>query len=136
MVVVAWTMATAGAAEPDSWRIHGVRGDAHASLGGYGWWGVGLRADLPVLREGILPPGIDDELAISPGAELYFADLNTDETYYGGGVYAIPVVLAQWNVYLGKWSVFPESGWRCTLATRATGRTEPRSTRRWPRASG
>lgn len=91
-----------------SHHINGVRFDLHADVGGYASVGAGFRADIPILRNGLLA-GADDELAISPGIDVYFANLYHD--YYNGGPYLVPSVVAQWNFYLGEaWSVFPEAG--------------------------
>jgi hypothetical protein len=67
-----------------------------------------VRADIPLLKNGILN-GVNDELAISPGIELFFVNFWHDR--YNGGPYLMPLVLLQWNFYLDEhWSVFPEVG--------------------------
>lgn len=92
----------------DAHHIDDVRVDVHVDAGGYGSLGIGIRADIPLLRDGILA-NTDDELALSPGADMFFSDFYPD--YYGGGPYVIPSVVLQWNFYLApNWSVFPEAG--------------------------
>jgi hypothetical protein len=89
-------------------HIRDVRLDAHADFGGYGSLGAGFRVDIPIVRNGLIA-GTDDELAISPGADLFFQDFY--HGYYDGGPYVIPTVALQWNFYVSShWSVFPEAG--------------------------
>ncbi len=89
-------------------HIEGVRIDLHADLGGYGSFGMGFRLDIPVVPGGLIN-GVEDELAISPGLDVFFQ--NFYPHYYDGGPYFIPGVVMQWNFYLGQhWSVFPEAG--------------------------
>lgn len=99
----------ASAAEVESGdHIHGVRFDVHGVFGGYGSLGAGLRVDIPILPDGIIEEA-DDELALSPGADVFFTDFYPD--YYDGGPYVIPSLVLQWNFFLGsRWSVFPEAG--------------------------
>ena len=82
-------------------QIQGVRPEGHLNLGFHGDVGVGFRVDIPILSQGLLDT-VNDELAVSPGAELLF----------GGNDIAIGVPVAlQWNFYLTRdWSVFPELG--------------------------
>lgn len=82
-------------------QIQGVRPEGHLNLGFHGDVGVGFRVDIPILAQGLLDT-VNDELAVSPGAELLF----------GGNDIAIGVPVAlQWNFYLTRdWSVFPELG--------------------------
>lgn len=114
-LVAAFLSTSALAAEPvdephadiDHNRINGVRMDVHADLGTYGGLGVGIRGDIPLVPEGFID-GVDDEFAISPGADVY---LINSYSLYSGGPYVIPVIMAQWNFYLtDQWSVFPEAG--------------------------
>jgi hypothetical protein len=89
--------------------IDTVRLDVHGDFDNEGAVGVGVRADIPVLANGILGGRVRDELAISPGAEFFFADL--DQNSYDGGAFAVPELMLQWNIYARKrWSVFPEAG--------------------------
>ncbi len=89
-------------------QIDGVRMDVHADIGNYGAFGVGLRADIPILANGIVE-GVNDELAFSPGVEVFFVNYWHDR--YDGGPYVLPLAMLQWNFYLGAdWSVFPEAG--------------------------
>ncbi len=82
-------------------QIQGVRPEGHLNLGFHGDVGVGFRIDIPLVPQGLLDT-VNDELAVSPGAELLF----------GGNDVAIGVPVAlQWNFYLTRdWSVFPELG--------------------------
>lgn len=53
--------------------------------------------------------GVEDELAISPGVEIFF--INYWDARYSGGPYVMPLAMLQWNFYFGdEWSVFPELG--------------------------
>lgn len=89
-------------------QIHGVRMDVHADLGNYGAFGVGVRGDIPIVANGLID-GVNDELAISPGVEVFFVNSFPDR--YDGGPYVMPLAMLQWNFYLGdSWSVFPEAG--------------------------
>lgn len=89
-------------------HIEGVRLDAHINFGGYASWGAGFRVDVPIVRNGLIA-SVDDELAISPGADVFFWHAYHD--YYDGGPYLIPSVVLQWNFYVGPdWSIFPEAG--------------------------
>jgi hypothetical protein len=93
---------------PESNHIQGIRFDAHAVLGGYASLGAGLRLDIPLIGDGIIA-GTDDELAISPGVDVFFEDFYA--RYYDGGPYLVPSCVLQWNFYIGpSWSVFPEAG--------------------------
>lgn len=100
--------AVAADAEGSDHDIGGARVDVHADMGGYASLGAGLHVDVPLLREGLLAAA-DDEIAISPGVDVFFA--NFYQEYYSGGPYVIPSLVAQWNFYLrSAWSVFPEAG--------------------------
>jgi len=79
--------------------------DAHVDLGWYSSFGVGFRADITIVPNGIIDE-VDDDLAISPGAELFWF---YHDDYDGVGL--IPLVALQWNFYVSDdWSVFPELG--------------------------
>ncbi len=102
-VLVAASTALPAAADPQGSHSD-VRFDAHLDLGWYYNFGVGFRVDIPIVPGGIVD-GADDDLRISPGAELFwFYRRNHD----GFGV--IPLVALQWNFYIDDWSVFPELG--------------------------
>lgn len=108
LVTVLVAPRSAEAATASHHHISGVRFDVHADLGGYASVGAGFRADIPIMREGLLT-NADDELAISLGVDAFFANFYHD--YYDGGPYFAPVAVAQWNFYLGpEWSIFPEAG--------------------------
>lgn len=86
-----------------------VRFDAHLNLGWYRAFGLGMRADIPVVKEGLVS-GVADDLAISLGGDLYWFYDNSKYNRDDGWGLSIPVV-AQWNFYINdKWSVFPELG--------------------------
>jgi hypothetical protein len=86
-------------------RTGSVRFDVHLDVGWYRFFAVGFRVDIPLVTEGIVSR-IDDELALSLGAELaWFYTRNSDRL----GAY--PVLALQWNFYVDpKWSIFPELG--------------------------
>jgi hypothetical protein len=87
-------------------KIHDLRGELHLGLGWRSQVGFGGRVDIPIVPEGLVE-GVEDELALSPGAELYFDDDRDDDD----DVALAAVVAAQWNFYLHpQWSVFPELG--------------------------
>lgn len=92
-------------------QIHGVRIDIHGSLDPYSVVGVGGRVEFAIVPNGFIRGHVKDELALSFGAELFFAPTEFGWNYYTGGVYTIPIGAVQWNFYLGDhWSVFPELG--------------------------
>ena len=79
-----------------------VRFDAHVNLGYADSLGVGARVDIPVATRGLLRTA-NDELALSPGVTLLFAQDGDIGIWF-------PVVL-QWNFYVDRdWSLFPELG--------------------------
>ncbi len=85
-------------------RFSSFRVEAHLDFGWYGMLGVGVRLEVPLAPSGILTE-VDDELALSFGAELFY--------FYGPragpGVY--PIVALQWNFFVGSnVSLFPELG--------------------------
>jgi len=84
--------------------IQDVRPEAHLSVFGRGEAGIGARADI-ALASPVLP-GMTDELAISPGLDVYWVDGGRDDFFI-----IDPVALLQWNFYLAEsFSVFPEAG--------------------------
>ncbi len=83
-----------------------VRLDVHGNFGFYSYFGGGLRVDIPIVRDGFLRAnGVKDDLSISPGVELFGAYRRGED---GFGV--MPMVMVQWNIYVGNWSFFPEAG--------------------------
>lgn len=100
--------------------IDSLRLDLHADFAWYGAFGVGARLDIPVLPEGFLRSGsVEDDFVISPGVDLFFwnslrysyrcgPDVCSSSTW--GGTFASFLVAAQWNLYIGNWSFFPEAG--------------------------
>ncbi|MDH5673159.1 MAG: hypothetical protein OEZ06_13470 [Myxococcales bacterium] len=106
-------------------KIDGVRPEVHLDLGVFhGGFGVGFRIDIPIVPDGLID-GTDDELALSPGLDLFFWDYSrrnycyinnrgnrvcVDGRYNDGVGFWIPVPV-QWNFYLNEhWSIFPELG--------------------------
>lgn len=88
-------------------QIDGVRFDVHGNFNSYGALGAGIRADIPIVANGFIN-GVNDELAISPGVEVFFFNTWND---FGGRPYVMPLAMLQWNFYIGdEWSVFPELG--------------------------
>lgn len=94
---------------PDHNQIQSVRGEVHGSVSQYGVFGIGGRAEFALVPDGFIGGDVHDELALSLGAELFFAELNPG--WYDGGLYVVPIAALQWNFYLGdEWSIFPELG--------------------------
>ena len=103
-------------------QIQGIRPEVHLDLG---WWeaaGVGFRIDIPIVPNGFLRSGsVRDELALSPGADLWLYWANnfchthsgTTHCHNGGTNFGLwPILTLQWNLYFGNsgWSIFPEAG--------------------------
>jgi hypothetical protein len=115
-------------------KIDGVRFDAHLDLAWHSAFGLGFRVDIPIVPAGLID-GTDDELALSPGLDIFFWDYGDCYTYrgdrycdgYGDGIgFWIPIPV-QWNFYLNEdWSIFPELGlgliWDDYYAGRRGGR--------------
>jgi len=92
-------------------QISSVRVDLHGSLDRYSGLGVGGRAEFAVVPNGLIHGNVNDELALSVGADLMFAQSYFGWDYYGGGTYIVPIAALQWNFYVGNhWSFFPEAG--------------------------
>ena len=85
-------------------RFSNIRFELHGDFNWYGAVGLGGRLEFPVAPYGLLD-GVDDELALSFGAEVFFF-YNPGNP--GFGVY--PIAAVQWNFYLGQVSLFPELG--------------------------
>lgn len=102
-------------------KIDGVRFDVHLDLGWHQAFGVGFRADIPILPDGFIRRGrVTDELAISFGGEFFFwtfhghdhddGDHHNDLDQHDG-VSLMPLAVAQWNLHVNEdWSFFPEVG--------------------------
>lgn len=96
-------------------KIESVRFDVHLDLGFHGAFGIGGRADIPIVPDGLIE-GVDDELAISPGIDVFFYSFSRychrGVCYAGDQTVAIwPLIAAQWNFYINElWSLFPELG--------------------------
>jgi len=100
-------LSVASSADAQAGPPPNVRLDIHGHFGWYNNAGFGARVDIPIVRDGFLRAnGVKDDLSISPGAEMFF--------WYGrrdGGVGFIPMVMLQWNIYLGEhWSFLLEAG--------------------------
>jgi hypothetical protein len=81
-----------------------VRPELHLGIGWGAELGFGGRVDIPIVPRGLID-GVNDELALSPGAELYFHDGRDNHLSIA------PLVAAQWNFYVSpSWSLFPELG--------------------------
>jgi hypothetical protein len=85
-------------------RFANFRFEAHFAFAWYGALGGGARVELPIVRAGLLQ-NVDDELALSIGAELFY--------FYGPflGLGVTPLAALQWNFFIGSnISLFPELG--------------------------
>lgn len=92
-------------------QIEGVRIDLHANLDRHSVFGSGVRLEFALVPDGFIRgTDVNDELALSVGADLFFAPIYFGYEYYGGGAYLIPIGAVQWNFYFGDWSIFPEVG--------------------------
>lgn len=117
LLAVVAVSSTAEAQQRRGRAIQGVRIEAHLDLAFHDSLGLGVRFDIPVVPDGLID-GVHDELAVSPGAELFFFDYHDDYHCHRGschdhddGVALWPLVAMQWNFYLNEdWSVFPELG--------------------------
>lgn len=107
--------APAPAAAQQSVMIDGVRPELHLGIGWGAQLGFGGRVDIPIVPRGFLS-GFDDELALSPGGDVY---LHTQ----GDGHIALDGVLPlQWNLYVSpQWSLFPELGLALGVGRRTRG---------------
>ena len=96
---------------PDHNQIQGARVDLHGNVDRWGLFGAGGRVEFAIVPDGFINGNVQDELALSFGADVFFAPIYFGGNYYDGGAYVIPIAAAQWNFYLGdRWSVFPEVG--------------------------
>jgi hypothetical protein len=85
-----------------------TRIEGHLTLGWRGALGLGVDGDIPIVPQGALS-GVEDDLAISPGLELFLFDVTRDDRT--GGFAVVPNVGIQWNFYFAQdWSFFPELG--------------------------
>jgi len=100
---------------------HRVRIDLHVDFAWYGAFGLGARVDIPVVPDGFLRPGgsLQDDFVISPGLDVFFWNFHRYDYACGGmgctrvnafGTFVALEVAAQWNLYIGDWSFFPEAG--------------------------
>lgn len=96
---------------PDHNQIKGVRVDIHGNIDRNSVFGSGARFEFAVVPDGFLSGNVRDELALSFGADIFFAPVDLGWTYWDGEPYAVPIAAVQWNFYLGeRWSIFPEVG--------------------------
>lgn len=92
-------------------QIDDIRVDLHGNIDRWGVFGAGGRIEFAVVPDGFISGNVRDELALSFGADVFFAPLYYGDGYYGSRAYLIPIGAVQWNFYLGDhWSVFPELG--------------------------
>lgn len=104
-------------------KIDGVRFDVHLDLGWHQAFGVGFRAEIPIVPDGFIRRGrVTDELAISFGGEFFFWTFHghhhdhDDDHHHNtlgdhDGISVMPLAVAQWNLYVNEeWSFFPELG--------------------------
>ncbi len=128
VIVTLWSVYPSSA-RAQAGHIQGaVRVDAHLGIGWEGSVGPGLRLDIPLSRDGLIP-SVNDELALTLGADvLFFAfdrydrhnpyDHPPRHSYYydhyrherGDLTLLFPVAL-QWNFIVSRqWTLFPELG--------------------------
>jgi hypothetical protein len=118
LVVAALAFHGRPVAAQESVMIDGVRPELHVGLGWEGELGFGARVDIPIVPRGFIDD-LHDELALSPGGELYF------EGGGDGDIAIAGVFAAQWNLYLDpEWSVFPELGLALIFSDRDRGRND------------
>ena len=100
-------LSVASSADAQAGPPPNVRLDVHGNLGWYGNGGAGVRVDIPIVREGFLRAnGVSDDLSISPGVDFLWWYRSRYE-----GIGFIPMVMVQWNIYLGdRWSILLELG--------------------------
>lgn len=98
----------ASSSSPQTVNPH-VRVDLHAAFERYGTLGFGARFEFPLAPNGIIDGNVRDELSLSVGADGFFFGSHNQWRGYGDA-YIIPMALAQWNFYVGDWSLFPEAG--------------------------
>jgi hypothetical protein len=108
--------APALAAAQQSIMIDGVRPELHLGIGWGGQLGFGGRVDIPIVPLGFLS-GFDDELALSPGGDVYLHTRGDGYVSFGA------VLPLQWNFYVDPhWSVFPELGVALGVGAHERGR--------------
>lgn len=109
MITFALSTGYTSNAEAQANHIDGARIDVHLDLAWYAAFGLGFRVDIPIVEDGLID-SVDDELAISPGAELFFFRWRHRDGYDDGYAALWPLIALQWNFYLDDWSLFPELG--------------------------
>ena len=97
------------AQDPNGGVIRGARLDIHGNVSLPHLFGAGVRVDIPIVPDGVLRR-VQDEIALSPGAELmFFRPPHGHHDEAGWGLW--PLLAVQWNFYFQRrWSVFPELG--------------------------
>lgn len=89
-------------------RFTNIRFEIHLDLAWYGAGGIGGRVEFPLARNGILD-GVDDEIALSVGAEFFYFYYDSGNGFGAFGV--TPILALQWNFFLSSnVSIFPELG--------------------------
>ena len=98
--------------------IGGARPEVHVLLSAPRLLGLGLRLDFPLAGDGLVE-GVNDEFALSLGAEALFWD-HSDRDERQWGIW--PVAALQWNFLVSRrWSLFPELGVVALLGHRPYG---------------
>gem|GEM_PF-6158213 len=83
-----------------------VRLDGHASITWDGYFGLGARVDIPVLKDG-LSYNSKDELAVSLGADVIFVSFNHDDE----PLEVWPTATLQWSLGVTpNFAFYPELG--------------------------
>ncbi|MBL9038571.1 MAG: hypothetical protein JNG84_08675 [Archangium sp.] len=101
----ATSSATLGAIDSERSDFSNFRVEVHLDFGWYSAFGGGLRLEVPLSHNGIID-GVNDEIALSFGAELFYFYPSGS---LGIGVY--PILAVQWNFFVGsRVSLFPELG--------------------------
>ena len=68
-----------------------MRVDIHANIDSRSVFGSGARFEFAVVPDGFIGGNVHDELALSFGADVFFAPLYWGDNYYSGGAYVVPI---------------------------------------------
>ena len=105
-IVVALLAFSTEASTAHAQEIQGVRIELHAGAAWNAHAGVGVRAEIPIVREGFISRA-NDEVALSFGGDLFFFDPRGKEDHLD----ALALIAFQWTFYFGtRWSVSGEAG--------------------------
>ncbi len=116
LVIVTWSTCPSSVSAQTGYISGPLRLEAHLDVDFFGGLGPGMRLDVPLLRNGLIPAA-NDELALTLGADVLF---RTHHRYYDRNhhhhpdanhlMLLFPIAL-QWNFMLPhNWTVFPEVG--------------------------